>query len=504
VRFQRYPSTKALFLCILFLVAGCGRAAVASVATTPVSTLGPSGLTYVVQRGRVVKSLEFDGRIAPVEEVPLYFKTLGYVKQVHVRQGDRVKAGALLAELETDDLLNQIAQAEVALNAAQLLVSEAEKALEHEIALAELGLEIVETQLTQAEDANAYAITQAELALTLAQEQSSRTQALRASYDAGVVRARVALEQAQEAVQRAEIEYQEAVDRPWEPQDVRDGYAMALQLAQWNLEVAQAGYDQAIADSGGYQHDLKMQETAVKLAEVELEQLKKGADPLLTLEVQRAQKALGWLKESSIDPALTNAVDTAQLALEGLQDHLANAQIVAPVNGEVLSLSLYPGRLVEAFRTALVIADPSAIEVRADVPSDQLQNITEGQEVIVVRDVDPTHTWPGTVLHLPYPYGTAGGTEDQADANQGVRIALQGDTRDVKVGDLAHVSIILEEKEDVLWLPPAAIRTYQGRTFVIVQEGGRQRRADIEIGIEGQDRVEILAGLEEGHVVVAP
>jgi multidrug efflux pump subunit AcrA (membrane-fusion protein) len=62
----------------------------------------------------------------------------------------------------------------------------------------------------------------------------------------------------------------------------------------------------------------------------------------------------------------------------------------------------------------------------------------------------------------------------------------------------------LEEKDDVLWLPTAAIYTLQGRTFVTLQEGGRQRRVDVELGIESQEQVEILKGLEEGQVVVAP
>jgi multidrug efflux pump subunit AcrA (membrane-fusion protein) len=250
---------------MVFLVVGCGRTDAAPVAATPAPTSGPTSPTYVVQRGRVVKTLEFNGRISPVEEVPLYFKTPGYVKQAYVKQGDRVKAGDLLAELEMDDLLNQIAQAEVALNSAQLLLSEAEKYLEQEIALAELNLAAAQARLTQAEDASIYAITRTELSLVLAQEELARTKDLQATYTAGVVRARVGLEQAEEAVKRAEIEYQAALDRPWEPQEVRDAYARGLQLAQWNLEVAQAQYDQAIADSAAYQHDLKMREIAVKL-----------------------------------------------------------------------------------------------------------------------------------------------------------------------------------------------------------------------------------------------
>jgi multidrug efflux pump subunit AcrA (membrane-fusion protein) len=500
---KRRNYIKALLLCLVLLVAGCGGPDTTPAATAPASAFGSTNLTYVVQRGKVVKTLVFDGRVSPVEETLLYFKSLGYVKQVHVKQGEMVEAGDLLAELETDDLLNQIAQAEVALSSAQLLLSEAEKYQAQKVALAELDLKVAQTRLAQAEPANAYAITQAELALALAQEQLARAKSLQATYAAGVVRARVGLERAQEAVKRAEIEYQEALDRPWESQEVRDSYAMALQLTRWNLEVAQAQYDQAIAEEVGYQHELKIQEIAVEQASTGLEQLKSGVDPLLSLEVQRAQQALDWLKEG-VDPALVNDVSRAQLALERLQSQLANAQIVAPVGGEVLSLSIYPGRPVEAFKTAIVIADPSDIQVSANLSDEQLKKMTEGQRATVVLNTDSDRTWSGAVLRMPYPYGSANNARSGAEIDNSTRISLEGDVGELQLGDLVHVSIVLEEKDNALWLPPAAIRTFQDRVFVIVQDGDRQRRVDVELGIEGWDQVEILKGLEQGQVVLAP
>ncbi len=61
---------------------------------------------------------------------------------------------------------------------------------------------------------------------------------------------------------------------------------------------------------------------------------------------------------------------------------------------------------------------------------------------------------------------------------------------------------MLEQKDGVLWLPPAAIRTFEGRTFVVIQEGAAQRQVDVTLGIESDDRVEIEEGLVEGDVVV--
>ena len=557
--FQRYLATKVLFLCAILTIAGCGRTKVAPVATRPAPTSESAGITYVVQRGRVVKKLEFEGQISPVEQVQLYFRAPGYVKKVYVKPGDQVRAGDLLAELETEDLLNEIAQAETSLESAQLLLSEAEKSLEKQTTLAELNLAAAQAKLTQAKEANAYAITQADLSLSLAQEQLvrltqteqantyaiaqarlslslareqlTRILSLQTTYTAGIVRARVGLEQAEDQVARAETEYKEALDRPWEPQDARDAYEHALQQAQWKLEIAQTQYDQAVANMKVYQSDLKIQEIVVKQAEAEtehlkedtdslmesyqsdlkiqeivvkqteaeMEQLKKGIDPLLAFEVQRTQIELDWLKEG-LDPVQVNEVNQAQLALEQLQGQLAYAQIVAPIDGKVLSLSLYPGRPVEAFREVIIIGDPSAIEVRADLSPGQLKDLTEGQKTTVALSTDPERTWTGDICYLPYPYNT----ENPASADRLLHISLEGHSSDFKIGDLAQVTIVLEEKDNTLWLPAAAIRSFQGRKFVILQDNEGQRRIDVELGIESQDQVEILKGLEEGQVVAVP
>jgi len=54
----------------------------------------------------------------------------------------------------------------------------------------------------------------------------------------------------------------------------------------------------------------------------------------------------------------------------------------------------------------------------------------------------------------------------------------------------------------VLWLPPDAIRAFEGRRFVVVREGERERRVTIKTGIETDDKIEIVDGLKEGDVVV--
>jgi len=56
----------------------------------------------------------------------------------------------------------------------------------------------------------------------------------------------------------------------------------------------------------------------------------------------------------------------------------------------------------------------------------------------------------------------------------------------------------------VLWLPPSVIRTFQSRTFVVLQTSDGERTVDVELGLQTDDRVEIVSGVNEGDVVVAP
>jgi multidrug efflux pump subunit AcrA (membrane-fusion protein) len=498
-----------IMLCLLtVLLSGCqslfGRSVEEEAATpTPIPTpVVPDQPTYVVQRGRVVKKIEFTGRISAVEEHSLYFKTSGYVKQVLVKRNDLVQEGDLLAELEIDDLLKQLAQAKVALSSAQLRLDEANKSLERQSAQAELDLAAAQARLAETQSIDSDTIAQAELNLAIAQEQLNRLQTLQANYDAELLAARIALTQAQIAWTDANTEHQEALDRPWESEEVRDAYARALQHAVWNLQLTQSRYDQALAALDTYQHDLNIQELAISQVETTLAQLQTVDDaPLLSIEVQRAQQQLDWLNEG-VDPVLVNEVNQAELTLERLQAQVAEAQIIAPMDGKVLSLSVYAGRPVDAFNPAVIVVDPAAKEVSANLSTSDLENLIEDQPATVVLSAFPGETWTGAMRRLPYPFGSGGGTQGLAGADDSARISLDGDLNALELGDLARVTIVLEEKEDALWLPPAAIRTFQGRKFVIVQDADRQRRVDVTVGIESRDRVEILDGLEEGQTIV--
>jgi multidrug efflux pump subunit AcrA (membrane-fusion protein) len=121
------------------------------------------------------------------------------------------------------------------------------------------------------------------------------------------------------------------------------------------------------------------------------------------------------------------------------------------------------------------------------------------QQARITLNNRPGETFDGLVRQLPYPYG---GTTIDTGGDTAAHIEITSPIT-LTVGELATVSIILKQKDNVLWLPPAAIRTYQGRNFVVVQNAdGTQKRVDVLLGITTDERVEIVSGLEQGQIVV--
>jgi RND family efflux transporter MFP subunit len=206
------------------------------------------------------------------------------------------------------------------------------------------------------------------------------------------------------------------------------------------------------------------------------------------------------LKENELELAKI-AYEETQVSVADIESAIADSQIVAPYDGVVTTLRLSDGRSVEAFKVYSVVSDMTALELSASLTSEEMQYLEEGMPVTAQLSSRPGETYNGTIRYLPY-----GQTVDETEEDKTTRITLDVGSEELGLekGDLMRVTVVLEHKDNVLWLPPQAIRTFEGRKFVVVQEDGYQQRVDVTIGIEGDDRTEIEDGLEEGQVVVSP
>jgi len=396
--------------------------------------------TALVARGDVTLQTRFLGTVEPVDEKMLFFRVDGRIRVIRVKEGDRVRAGQVLAELEMSDLEDQIAQASVALEKTRARV-DASQQRTRDLQEAQIKEQIAELTLQQAQ----------------AEDPS-----------ADVAIAKAAVDKADLAVADAKIANQ--------IQQKRDS-AQAVQRAQLDEQVAAQSYQLALQAQQSHQYQLKILEQQVQLARVAVDRLKDPADPAAAADVA-----------------------IAQLTVNQLQDRAAMYRLVAPVDGQVLSLTKAAGDQASAYQTVAIVADPSRLEVSASLTADQMIRLHVGQGVSLQLGEAGGPVVPGRIRRIPF---ASQGSSSLAEADQTTRVSFAAPPMgDLKPGDPVRITVVLDQRKDVLYIPKSAARSFRDRTFAIVVDGENRRRVLLQIGLEGDDDVEVMSGLQEGQRVV--
>ncbi len=339
------------------------------------------------------------------------------------------------------DLLNRVAQARVNLDKARMMLAEIE--------------------------ANRIAIAKAEA--ELAEKQIERSRFANEDPEQAIIIAKASLDKASLAVEAARAA--DAAHGRTQP---------SLELRQTELEqtVARANYELSQRGRADHAMRLAMLDQEVELAKLKLEEIKTQKNPQAISDVR-----------------------IAELGLKQLEDQAAMMRIVSPIAGRVMSVNLLSGGEVKAYQPAIVVADPSTFEIRADLLREEVLQLHIGQQAQIELVAQPGRVIPGVVRRLPYAGLTGSDYLESLDRSTRIRFDPPKDIP-LEVGDLARATVVLERRENVLFLPKEAVRTYQGRRFVVIEEPDRRRRADVKVGLLGDDRVELEEGVKDGETVV--
>jgi len=436
---------------MLFLAACAGgnlpntTGAQAAPTSTPIPTApAVAAPTYSVQRGDVQNIFEYSGRWEPRDQEQLAFQVGGAVRRVNVRRGDSVTAGELLADLQIDDLENQLASAKLSLQSA--------------IANAASSSDTTVESVTDA----TIALANANLNLENAKNNLPWT---------SVASAQLQLQSAQQSVDNAQRAYDNAVSHP-EAQGAASAVDSAYQQlisAQNSLKSAQNSYYSSAQSFNNAQAQIKSQQNSVIQAE---------------LNLQKAQ-------QNAATGSTSDAVQSAQLSIDQINAKIAQSSLVAPADGVVLDVTIKPADSVTAYKAVITIGNPDPKEAIASLAFTDAQNLSVGMVGVCQVVNQPDTAVQCVVRRLPL---------SAQDADQTTRVAAT--LPQVAEGQLIDVQMPLEVSHDVLWLPPAAIRTFQSRTFVVLQTPDGPRSVDVVLGLQTDDRVEIKSGLKEGDVVI--
>lgn len=292
-----------------------------------------------------------------------------------------------------------------------------------------------------------------------------------------------------------------------------------IQQAEIDLQVAQAELERYNAERQynieKAKADVEIWERRVALSMLAVDETygdyKIKAQLNLEIDEQNlllAEKALAMINDEDI-AYNEQSVKRAELSLDRLKGLLAERQITAPYDCIVLRSTVRPGQQTEAYLSAFVVGDPSELVIRTDVEPKLQDVLTSESEVYISLAKEDAQDYPSHFLPNFLPVSS-----ENEEANL-LRIPAksyfyfqlpEGTDPDLfPVGRAVNVTAILGRKDDVLLLPPAAIREYRGLSFVIVQDGETRRRVEIDkIGLKAADRWEITADLREGDQVLGP
>jgi len=488
-----------------------------------------------VGRGSLVTSVTAVGRVLPLSEVTLSFEVSGRVTEVLVKAGVSVKQGQPLARLDTEDAELQVRSAAASLTATEAQFQQLMAGpTEEEVRVAQGQLASAQAAVDQAIAQRDQVLTgtqDSEITVAQAQVDSARSrvtqlrlqreQARAQDLAPDVAAAQVELERAKIALDETQDEYNKALDRPWEPQEVRDSWAKQLQQARLTYRAMQAQLDRALNSQRAYLLSLDVlsaqieeAETALRSAEAQLSQAQRNLEPRQRAAEAAVAAAVAQrdTAQAQLDSLLAGAtaadiavaqsnVERAKVTLDGARLSVARAVLRAPFDGVVSRVDVDLAMGVGPQVPAVTLVNDAQFSIEADVDEVDIGWLKAGQEVRVTLDSFPGRSLTGRVIAV-----LPSGTLDLGVVSYRVTIAIDPTDLPLRGGMTANTEIVRERRDNVLLVPNRAvwIDSTTGKPFVERKEGDQIVVAFIEQGISNDEYSEALSGLEEGDRLVVP
>jgi RND family efflux transporter MFP subunit len=186
-------------------------------------------------------------------------------------------------------------------------------------------------------------------------------------------------------------------------------------------------------------------------------------------------------------------VKTAQSALDG-------TQIVATIDGTVMSVETSVGDTVKSGTAVITVADLSIPYLECYLDESDWQNVKTDADVEVTFDILEGQTFSGQVTQVdPGLYTQSNSSVVRA------YVEIVGDeakTLNLPLGTTAAVEIIGARADNALLIPLEALhKTDSGTYAVFVVESGIPTLRIVEIGIQDLLYAEVKSGLSAGDIV---
>lgn len=310
--------------------------------------------------------LRFSGNIE-LTEVAMSFKTPGRLVELALDEGEEVRAGALVARLDQNELERGLEREEAGVRLAEAMLVQVrtgvefqKAALEGELALRRAELEAAGLRLREMEAGS----RPQEIAQARAAEAEARTQHRQARAD---------WERAQQLFSNDDISAQQ-----------RDQFRARFEATRAALE--RASQAAALVREGPRREQIAQQRAAVERARAALRLAEAGQIDLRRREEEVAARA-AEVKRASAQQGV-------------LASQLGDRTLASPVDGVVLEKSAELGEVLAAGAAVLTIGDLDRPWVRGYIGERDLGRVKLGMPVAVRSDSYPGKQYKGRVTFI--------------------------------------------------------------------------------------------------------
>jgi RND family efflux transporter MFP subunit len=197
--------------------------------------------------------------------------------------------------------------------------------------------------------------------------------------------------------------------------------------------------------------------------------------------------------------AAETAKDAAVFAHIKAQKDLANVVLKAPFDGIVSSITNpFSGINTLATQAQIEVVNPKTTYFDVSADQSEVIDLSIGQKVAIVLDSISDEEIEGVVDYIGYtPRSGEAGTIYK------VRVSFLKediDTQLYRIGMTGDARFVLSEKKGVLYVPIDFLNT--DTTGKYVHKGAKNKRVYVEVGLEGEERIEIISDqLKEGDTL---
>ena len=437
-------------------------------------------LTAAIEQKTLPITFSANGTVKPERTINLSPKTSGVLKELLVKEGDRITAGQIVARMDNSNLQGQLIQAQAQLTAAQANLNKLLAGNRpQEIAQVQAQLTSAQANLNKLQAGNRpQEIAQVQAQLTSAQANLNKLLA-------GNRPQEIAQVQAQLTSAQANLNKLLAGNRPQEIAQVQAQLAAAqanLQQAQINLNQNQRLYTAGAIS----QRDLDTSRTAYATARAQVDQLQQALNleksgtrteeiAQARAQVEQFQQALKLAQAGTRPEEIAQAqaqVESARGALQTIQTQINDATIKAPFDGVVTKKYADPGSFVtpttagsnsEGAASNSILTLAATNQVVAYLDEAKISRIQVGQPVKITADAFGDRIFSGTVAQV-----AAQATTTQNVTSFEVRVSLEPAAQQLlKSGMSVEAQFQVGQLDNAILAPSAAIvRQQNGSTGV--------------------------------------